>query len=243
MTHPIDLIYATPTKLKVGYPLYYYFHRYKDCLELREYLNNDSYTLYDPFELYTFTLGANHCFEFSRRFHEEIHSTDNKKRQEYYQGHTLTTTATFKDDTMKEYMSRSVTTPIKRFKTQRTLARSHSSRNRGILKPRSDSSTSSDSFIMLPDLQPVPDTDWYIYDKYDYIGNMDALYINSVYTAKINKIASNPRNSRHYGTSNPCAPHGKTGHTFDEFNILQNYDLFKIHYIIFLLHKKRLNQL
>ena len=188
-------------------------------------------------------LGANHCFEFSRRSHEELHSTDKKKIQEYYQGHTLTTTATFKDDTMKECMSRSVTTPIKCFKNQRTWTRSHSSRHRGISKPISDSSTSSDSFIMLPALQPVPDKDWSIYDKYDYIGNMDALYIHIIYTAKINKIASNPRNPRHYGTSKPCAARGKTGHTFDEFNILKKYDLFKIHYIQFSLHKKRLNQL
>ena len=171
-------------------------------------------------------LGDNHCFYFSRRSHEELHSTDKNKIQEYYQGQNMTTPATSKDDIMIEYLSRSVTTPIKRFRTQRTWTRYPSSVHRGISNTRSNSSTVSASLIMLPDLQPVPDTDWSIYEKYDYIGNMDALYIHSVYTAKINKTASNPMNSRHYGTSNPCDACGKTGHTFDEFETLKNYNLF-----------------
>ena len=54
---------------------------------------------------------------------------------------------------------------------------------------------------------------------------MDTLEIHSVYTAEINKVASNPRDSRHYDTSNPCAMYVKTGHTFDECELLKNHDL------------------
>ena len=69
-----------PTQLKVVDPLSKYFHRYKDYLELKAYLNNYSATLNDPDELDTFMVGSNHYFELSRWSHEEKHSKDNKKR-------------------------------------------------------------------------------------------------------------------------------------------------------------------
>ena len=75
---------------------------------------------------------------------------------------------------------------------------------------------------MLSDLPPVPDPYWFLYDEYDYIGNIEALEIHSVYTTEINKFAINPRDSRHYDTSKPCAACGNTGHTFDKKGILKN---------------------
>ena len=130
-------------------------------------------------------------------------------------------------------MSRSITNPIKSFRPQRTGTRLTSSGHRGVLKSRSDSSTSSDSVNMLASLLSVPDPDWSLYEKYDYIGKTDALDICSVYTAEINKVANNPRDSRHYDTSKPCAVCGKTGHTFGECELLKKHDFLKIHCINF----------
>ena len=48
-------------------------------------------------------------------------------------------------------------------------------------------------------LPSIPDPYWYLYDEDDYIGKMYALDIHSVYTDEINKVASNPRDSRKYG--------------------------------------------
>ena len=119
-------------------------------------------------------------------------------------------------------MSRSVTTPIKSFIPQRNGNRSPSSEHRGILKHRSDSSTRSASVKILENLPPVPDPDWSLYNEDDYIGIIDALYIHSVYTSDINKFSSNPRDSIHYDTSNPCAMCGNTGHNFEKCELLNN---------------------
>ena len=97
LNHPIDLVSVPPTQLKSGDLLSKYFHRYKYYLELISYLNNYSATIGDQDELNTFILGANQCFEFSRRSHEEIHSNYKKKRQKYSQGHIFTTLTTFED--------------------------------------------------------------------------------------------------------------------------------------------------
>ena len=97
LTRPIETIYAPPTHLKLVDTLSKYFHRYKDYLELISYLNNYSATIGDQDELNTFILGANQCFEFSRRSHEEIHSNYKKKRHKYSQGHIFTTLTTFED--------------------------------------------------------------------------------------------------------------------------------------------------
>ena len=118
-------------------------------------------------------------------------------------------------------MTRSVTTPIKSFRPQRTGKISSSDVYRGILKPRYDSYTRSDSINILTDLPHVTDTYWYIYNKYDYIGKMDAFDIPIVYTDEINMVASNARDQRHYGTSNLCVMCGKTGHNFDECELLK----------------------
>ena len=69
-----------PTELNVGNPLSKYFHRYKDYLELRVYLKNDSATINDPDELDTFILLSNQCFEFRIWYHEESQYKDKKKR-------------------------------------------------------------------------------------------------------------------------------------------------------------------
>ena len=60
----------------------------------------------------------------------------------------------------------------KSFRPQITGNRSPYAGNRSILKPRSDSSTISDSINMLEVLPPLPDQDWYIYDEDYYIGKM-----------------------------------------------------------------------
>ena len=86
-------------------------------------------------------------------------------------------------------------------------------------------------------------TDWSLYYKYDYLGNMDALDISSVYMTEINKVASNPKDSRLFGTSNPCAICVNTGHNFDECDLLRNHDLLKRHCIQFSPFKKRSKQL
>ena len=88
-----------------------------------------------------------------------------------------------------------------------------SSGHRVILKPISDSSTSSASITILSYLPLVPDPDWSLYDEDDYIGKMDALYIHSVYTAEIYKVEINPRDSSHCDTSNNCVVCGNTGKT------------------------------
>ena len=51
---------------------------------------------------------------------------------------------------------------------------------------------------MLSVLPPVPDIYCSIYDEYESIGKIDSLDIHSLYTAEINKFASNTRDSRHY---------------------------------------------
>ena len=86
LTHPVDIIAAHPTKLKVRDPLSKYFHRYKDYLELRAYLNNDSSNINDPDEFDTFMIGADHCFNFRILSHEDRHSRDKKKRHKYPRG-------------------------------------------------------------------------------------------------------------------------------------------------------------
>ena len=48
LTHPIHLISEPNTQLKVADPKSKYFHRYKDYLELREYINNYYATLNYP---------------------------------------------------------------------------------------------------------------------------------------------------------------------------------------------------
>ena len=112
MTHAIYLIAAPTTQLKVGDLISKYFHRYKDYLELRAYLNNDSTTLYDTHELDTFMLESNHCFESRKQSHEELHYKDNKKKNKYPQGQILPTLTTFEYKIQKESISRSVTTTI-----------------------------------------------------------------------------------------------------------------------------------
>ena len=101
LNNPIYLIDAPPTKLKLGDPLYKYFYRYKDDLELRSYLKNDYDTLYYPDDLDTFMFGANHCFKFRACSHEYIHYKDKKKRKKYPQGQVLTTLTTFKNEIQK----------------------------------------------------------------------------------------------------------------------------------------------
>ena len=95
-------------------------------------------------------------------------------------------------------------------------------RHRGILKPRSDSTTRSFLINIMAALPPLPDTYWSLYDKDEYIGKIEALEIHSVYTAEINKAASNPGDLRHYDNSNPCDMCGKTGNTFDECELLKS---------------------
>ena len=51
---------------------------------------------------------------------------------------------------------------------------------------------------------------------------MDAVDIHSVYMPEIDKVTSNPRDSRHHDASNPCNVCVNTGHTFDECEILKN---------------------
>ena len=70
-------------------------------------------------------------------------------------------------------------------------------------------------------LSPVPDPDWSLYDEDDYIGETDALDIHSVYIDQINKPASNPRESIHYYTSNPCVVCVNFGHNFDYCKLLK----------------------
>ena len=62
---------------------------------------NDYYTIDDTHELDTFMLGYNHCFEFRRRSHDELHSKDKNKRHKYSQGQILTSLTTFEDDIQK----------------------------------------------------------------------------------------------------------------------------------------------
>ena len=69
---------------------------------------------------------------------------------------------------------------------------------------------------MMAPLPPVLDPYWSISDEDDYIGKIDALYIHNVYTSEINRVEINPRDSRHYETSNSCDVCGNTGHDFDE---------------------------
>ena len=57
----------------------------------------------------------------------------------------------------------------KSFRPQITGNRSPYAGNRSILKPRSDSSTRSASINIMEALPPVPDPDWSLYDKDDYI--------------------------------------------------------------------------
>ena len=112
-------------------------------------------------------------------------------------------------------MSGSITTPIKNFRPQRTGNRLTSVGNMGLLKTGSDYFTSSDSINIIAYLPFVTNSDWSIYDEYDYNGNTEALYIDIVHMDKINKVASNLRESRNHDTSNPCAMCGNTVHTFD----------------------------
>ena len=77
-------------------------------------------------------------------------------------------------------MSRSITTPIKSFRPQRTGNRSPCAGNMNILKPRYNSSTISYSINILEYLPPVPDPFWSLYDKDDYIWEIDALDTQSV---------------------------------------------------------------
>ena len=112
-------------------------------------------------------------------------------------------------------MPRSITTPIKSFRPQRTGNRSTSAVYRGILEHISDYSTSSDPINILVALPPIPYIDWSFYDEDKHIGKMYALDIHSVYTAEINKVTSNTRNSRHYDTSDHYAMCGLTVDTFD----------------------------
>ena len=109
----------------------------------------------------------------------------------------------------------SVTNPIKSSKPERTGNILPYAGHRGTMKPRSYYSTSSASINMMAVLPPVPDSDWYLYDEDYYIGKMYALDIHSVYIAEINKVASNPRESRQYYTSNPCVICVNTVNTFD----------------------------
>ena len=140
-------------------------------------------------------------------------------------------------------MSRSITTPIKSFRPQRTGNISPSAGHRGILKPRYDSSTSIDPINMLWAFLNVPDIDWFLYDEYYNIGKIDALDIHSVYTTEIDKVASNPRYSRHYETSNPCSVCVNNGKNFDKCGILKNHNFLKRHCIQSSICKKWLNQL
>ena len=83
----------------------------------------------------------------------------------------------------------------------------------------------------------VPDPDWYLYDEYEYIGKMDTVDTQSVHISEINKVASNPRYSRHYDTSHPCYVCGNTGITFDECEILFKTQLLESTlYPIFTIH-------
>ena len=138
-------------------------------------------------------LGANQCFEFSRRSHEERQYKDKNKIHKYYQGNILTTLTTFGDEIQKYSMSRSINTPIKSFRPQRTGNISSSAGHRGILKPIYGSSTRSSSINILEGLSPVPDPDWYLYDEDYYIGKLEAVDIHSIYTSEIDKVGINPR--------------------------------------------------
>ena len=106
--------------------------------------------------------------------------------------------------------------------SQRTVNGSPFARHRGILKTRSDSTTRSILINVMADLPPLSDTYWYLYNKDDYIGEMEALEIHNVYTSEINKAVSNPGDLNHYYNSNPCDMCGKTGNTFDECELLKN---------------------
>ena len=90
-------------------------------------------------------------------------------------------------------MSRSITTPIKTFRPKITVNRSPSPGHRGKLNLRSDFSTIIALINILGDLPPVSDPEWYLYGEDDYIGIIDALDIHSIYTAEINKVASDTR--------------------------------------------------
>ena len=68
---------------------------------MRSYLDNDSTTLNDPEELYTFMIGVNHCFKFSRKSHKELQSKDKNKRQKYTQGQILNTLIIFENEIFK----------------------------------------------------------------------------------------------------------------------------------------------
>ena len=52
-------------------------------------------------------------------------------------------------------------------------------RHMGILKPRSDSTTRSFLINIMAALPPLPDTYWSLYDKDEYIGNIEALEIQT----------------------------------------------------------------
>ena len=60
---------------------------------------------------------------------------------------------------------------------------------------------------------------------------------------EINKVSSNPRDSRHYDTSNPCAVCGNNGHTFDKCDILKKHYLLKRNFILLYLCNNWLNLL
>ena len=130
-------------------------------------------------------------------------------------------------------MSRSVNTPIKIFIPQITVTIYPSVGHRGVLKLRSYSCTSSAPVNIMVALSPVPDPDWSLYDEHDYIGLMYTLDIHSIHTSKINKATSNPRGSRHHGTSNPSTMCGNAGHKFDECELLKTMTSLKIHCIQF----------
>ena len=125
-------------------------------------------------------------------------------------------------------MSISVTNQIKSFRYLRTGNRYPFVGHWVILKPISDYSNSSNPINIMAYLSPVPDTYWYPYYKDCYIGKIDTLYIHIEYTSEINKVAINPRGSRQYDTSNPCAMCENTGHTFDECEI-KKHDFLKRH--------------
>ena len=75
--------------------------KYKDDLELRAHLKNDSATIDDPDELDKFMLISNYCFKFSIWYHEEIQSKDNKKRNKYTRGQILTNLTTLEYEIQK----------------------------------------------------------------------------------------------------------------------------------------------
>ena len=226
--HPSDLIRTTPSQ-DLKDDISTYFYRYIDFMQLRGYLENNSKTLDDPYEMDKFISGATYSKEILHLTRDDRRSTDPAILTQYSQSRIVGQLSIIYPKVPTPKSTGTAVTPSERASLQtptKLYSKSPRRTKRSInaLNTLEYNFAMDDPYISIPD--PVTTEEFKVY---------------KMYSRAILAIETDPR--RFDQSKSPCAVCQKSGHTFDNCQVLQDFKFLQKFHIAYCLHRNKINKI